>query len=44
MEELYHFRDHYFESHPLKEADVKEQRLQQRMEQCLERLDKMEGE
>ncbi len=43
MDELYHFRDHYFENHDISEADVKDERVKQRMEQCLGRLDEIEG-
>ncbi len=44
MDDLYRFRDHYFESHPLSEADVKDHRVEQRMRQCMDRLDALQGE
>ncbi len=44
MDSLYHFRDHYFESHPLSEADVKDARVEDRMKECLQRLDELKAE
>ena len=44
MDSLYQYRDHYFESHPLSDAAVKDERVQARMDECLQRLDQIDRE
>jgi hypothetical protein len=43
VNDLYLFRDHYFEQHPLKEANLKAQRIDERIKKCVEAVDKLEG-
>jgi len=43
VEELYHFRDHYFETHQLDEAAQKPQQIQERLDAVLEEFEARES-
>ena len=44
MDELYHFRDHYFETHSVEDAGRKQSDVAQEMEKTLTKLRENEGE
>lgn len=44
MDELYHFRDHYFETHSVEDAGRKQNDVAQAMEKTLTKLREKEGE
>ena len=44
MDSLYHFRDHFFDFHPIEEANVKNDRLKQKLEECIKKMDQISGE
>lgn len=44
MDELYHFRDHYFETHSVEDAKRKPSDVAQEMEKTLKKLEEKEGE
>lgn len=44
MDELYHFRDCYFETHSMEDAEKKDSDVTQEMEKTLKSLQEKEGE
>ena len=44
VEELYHFRDHYFENHDISEAADKPERIQEKLREVLTVFDDLESE
>ncbi|XP_053217392.1 tetratricopeptide repeat protein 5 [Podarcis raffonei] len=43
VDQLYHFRDHYFESHKVEDAGKKQQDVQEEMEKTLQKMEALEG-
>lgn len=43
MEELYLFRDHFFERHDAAEASSKDEKVEQQLQECLKKLDDIES-
>nr|XP_016850882.1 PREDICTED: tetratricopeptide repeat protein 5 [Anolis carolinensis] len=43
VDQLYHFRDHYFESHSVEDAGKKQQDVREKMEKTLQQMETMEG-
>lgn len=44
MDELYNFRDHYFEAHSVENAGRKQNDVAQEMEKTLQKLEEKESE
>ncbi len=42
VDDLYHFRDHFFENHSLEEAKEKNMKVELKMKETLEKLDQLE--
>lgn len=43
VDELYRFRDHYFEIYPIEEAVAKTANLKQKLKETLEHIEQIEG-
>jgi len=44
VSDLYNYRDTYFSHHPLEEANLREERVAQKIEEALKQLEKIEGQ